>query len=104
MGWEVRNGAGPYYYRSVREGDLVRKEYVGTGKIAEAQAHSDETGRRLRAEETTRWREEKKRVEELVAPVLRLCEAADILARAHLIAAGCHRHKGEWRRARERSA
>jgi len=93
-----------YYYRSVREGDRVRKEYVGTGKIAEAQAHADETGRRLREEETTRGREARERVEDLVAPVLGLCDAADILARAHLIAAGCHRHKGEWRRARERSA
>ena len=27
-------------------------------------------------------------------------EAADILARAHLLAGGYHRHKGEWRRGR----
>jgi hypothetical protein len=26
-----------------------------------------------------------------------LCEAADILAVAQLVAAGYHRHKGQWR-------
>ena len=36
----------------------------------------------------------------LAAPVLEISEAAEILVRAHLIACGYHRHKGEWRRAR----
>jgi hypothetical protein len=34
----------------------------------------------------------------LAAPVLEISEAAEILVRAHLIACGYHRHKGEWRR------
>jgi len=105
MGWEKRErGAGPYYYRSVREGNRVRKEYIGSGQIAEVLAHADETIRQCREEEAARWREERERVEDLVAPLLELCEATKILTRAHLIAEGCHKHKGEWRRAREHSA
>jgi len=55
------------------------------------------TGREARRE---REKEELGRLEALAAPVLELSEAAEILARAHLIAAGYHRHKGEYRRAR----
>ena len=36
----------------------------------------------------------------LAPPMAELCEAAEILTRASLIAAGFRRHKGEWRRAR----
>jgi hypothetical protein len=32
--------------------------------------------------------------------VLEIDEVAEILARAHLIAGGFRRHKGEWRRVR----
>jgi len=103
MSWEERNGR-PYYYRSVREGDRVRKEYAGAGEVAETLAYVDETLRHYRKQEAAWWLEERNRVEDLVAPVLELCVLADIIARAHLIAEGCHKHKGEWRRAREHSA
>ena len=82
----------------------MRKEYIGSGRIAEAFAHADEAIRHCREEEAARWREERERVEDLVAPFLALCEAANVLTRAHLIAEGCHKHKGQWRRAREHSA
>ena len=105
MGWETRKrGVGSYYYRSVRSGDRVKKEYVGGGRLGQVAAKLDETERLRRKEGAAYWEAERERVEDLVAPVLGLCEAADILARAHLISAGCHRHKGEWRRAREHSA
>ncbi len=100
MGWETRERGGRYYYRSVRDGGRVRKEYVGAGEIAEAVAHADETIRRVRELERARCRAEAERLEVLTAPVEELSEAAGILARAHLIAGGYHRHKGEWRRAR----
>ena len=40
------------------------------------------------------------RLEALAAPFVELSEAAEILVRAHLIDAGYHRRKGEYRRAR----
>jgi hypothetical protein len=105
VGWEKRErGAGPYYYRSVREGNRVRKEYIGSGQLAEALAQADETIRQRREQEAARWREEREHTEDLVAPLLELCEATKVLVRAHLIAEGWHEHKGEWRRAREHSA
>ncbi len=101
MAWEERRG-NRYYYQSERdEGGRVVKRYVGAGEIAELVAHADETRRRAREAERARGREELERLEVLAAPVLELHEAAEILTHAHLIAAGCHRHKGEWRHERD---
>ncbi len=100
MGWEPRERGGLYYTRSRREGGRVVREYVGSGEIAEALAHADETIRRVRDLERARGRAEVERLEALAAPARELDEAAEVLVRAHLIAGGCHRRKGEWRRAR----
>jgi hypothetical protein len=70
------------------------------GVLGEIAALEDEYERRRQEEEAAYWKEELERLEELAAPVLELSEAAEILVRAHLIAAGYHRHKGEYRRAR----
>jgi hypothetical protein len=89
-----------YYYRSLRDGERVRKVYVGAGEIARIASESDilrRTGQEARRE---REKAELERLDALAAPVLELSEAAEVLARAHLLASGCHRHKGEWRRAR----
>jgi hypothetical protein len=98
---ERRDGR-PYYYRSVRDGEAVRKVYVASGELAQTLAHADEAIRHQREEER-RWEREKlERLEALAAPLEELSEAAGLLARAHLVAAGCHRHNGEWRRRRGR--
>jgi hypothetical protein len=100
VAWEERRG-NRYYYQSERdEGGRVVKRYVGTGEIAELIAHADETRRRAREAERARGREELERLEVLAAPVLELHEAAEVLGRAHLIAGGYRRYKGEWRRER----
>jgi crotonobetainyl-CoA:carnitine CoA-transferase CaiB-like acyl-CoA transferase len=89
-----------YYYRSIRDGEKVRKVYVGAGEIARI-SHEGEVLRRTgREAEKEREKEALERLEAMAVPVLELSEAAEILARAHLIAAGYHRQKGEWRRAR----
>jgi hypothetical protein len=101
MGWEKRRG-GLYYYHSVRDGKDVRKVYLGTGWMADTFARADQFIRHIREEEAEFWREERNQLEALIAPVFELCEAAEILIQAHLAAAGYRKHKGEWRRARER--
>ncbi len=100
MAWEERNGH-RYYYQAERDEDgKVKKRYIGAGEIAELVAHAAETRRRVRQERRERGREELEHLEALTVPVLELDEAAAVLARAHLIADGYHRHKGVWRRER----
>jgi hypothetical protein len=100
MAWEHRERGGSYYTRSRRKDGRVVREYVGVGVLGEIAALEDEYERRRQEEEAAYWKEELERLEELSVPVLELSEAAEILVRAHLIACGYHRHKGEWRRAR----
>ena len=78
------------------------REYVGGGALGELAARTDAEDRERREAEVATGRAAVHRLEQLVAPVVELCEVAEVLARAHLIATGCHRHKGEWRRRRER--
>lgn len=99
MALEKRDGK-LYYYRSFRDGERVRKEYIGTGEFAEALAHSDETIRLIHKLQRDKGWEELELLEDLAAPVLEIDMTIDILARAALVAAGYHRHKGKWRRAR----
>jgi hypothetical protein len=100
--WERRERGGLYYTRSRKEGGKVIREYVGGGLIGELAARMDAEERRLREEEKTGRREEHERLDALVASVEELCEAAEVIARAALIASGYHRHnRGEWRKRRE---
>jgi hypothetical protein len=89
-----------YYYRSVRDGDQVRKVYVGSGELARIAHEGEIINRAARSHKRLEEAKELERLEAIIAPVLELEEAAEVLARAHLIAAGCHRRKGGWRRAR----
>ena len=99
MAWEDRNGT-RYFYRSVRDGERVKKEYLGWGEVAETIAHADETIRRHREERRAQEMVERETLEDLAAPTLEVREAARVLARASLVAAGYHRHRGEYRRER----
>jgi hypothetical protein len=106
VGWETRKkGTRRYYTRSRRKGGRVVREYIGAGVLGRLAAQLDEFERRQREEETAYWREERERFEQNAAFVGELEEAAEILSQAHLIAAGFHKRRGEWRRrARESGA
>ena len=98
MAWETRERGSRYYTRSYRDQDgRVRREYVSGGALGELAALRDSRERHRRKEEDERGRALLEQAQELTAPVLELCEAADVLLRAHLVAAGYARHKGEWR-------
>jgi hypothetical protein len=100
MAWETR-GSSRYYYQSERDEDgRVKKRYIGAGEIAGLIAHADETRRRAREARRAQEREELERMEALAASALEIDQAADILARTHLIAGGYRKRKGEWRRGR----
>jgi len=99
VAWEQRS-ENLYYYRSGRDGERVKKEYLGRGELAETIAHADETIRRHREERRAQEMAEGEILEDLVAPALEVREAARVLARASIVAAGYHRHRGEYRRER----
>ena len=102
MGWEERRGR-LYYYRSVRKGKRVRKEYGGGGVLGKLAAEIDELERLQRKEEEASCKEERERLERSAGFLRELEEAAEILTRAELLVAGFHKRKGEWRRLRARS-
>lgn len=100
MALERRDGC-TYYYRSVCDGEKVRKVYAGSGELARI-AHEQETMRwALEEHRRKEERRELERLEALAAPVLVLDQAATVLVRVHLVTGGYRRHKGEWRRARK---
>jgi hypothetical protein len=99
VAWE-RRGGNLYYYQVEREDGRVRKRYIGAGEVAETIAHADETIRRTRAERRERARTELEEARCLALAGAELHQAAEILARAQMVAAGYHRRKGEWRRRR----
>jgi hypothetical protein len=102
MGWEKRERGGIYYTRSRKVGGRVVREYVGGGTLGHLAAIQDARERRRREEEALLWKEERGRLEALMAPVDQLCEIVEVLSQATLLAAGYRRHqRGEWRRKRE---
>ena len=99
MTLERRNGR-LYYYRSVRDGERVRKVYVGAGEFARICSETDILRRTSRRAQRERERTELERLEGLVALVEEVSEAAKVLITAHLVDGGYRKRKGEWRRAR----
>ena len=100
MGWEDRGGCGPYYYRSVREGDRVRKVYGGRGVMGTLAAQADEMRLRQREEEKAFWKDTQEDLVRRTGFIRELEEATNILVQAHLIVNGFRKIRGEWRRAR----
>lgn len=99
--WERRERGGLYYTRSRKEGGRVIREYVGGGILGELAARMDAENRRLREDEEASRREERERLDALTASVEELCAAAEVMARAALLASGYHCHnRGEWRKRR----
>jgi hypothetical protein len=100
--WERRERGGLYYTRSRKEDGKVVREYLGGGVLGELAARLDSERRRKRQEEEASRREERERLDALSAPVEELYEAAEVIARAALLASGYRRHnRGEWRKTRE---
>ena len=99
MALETRGGR-LYYYRSVRDGEKVRKVYEGSGELARIAHERVIMNRAALEHERRESAKELERLEALAAPVEELSDAAEIFVRVHLVDAGYHRRKGAWRRAR----
>jgi hypothetical protein len=91
---------GRYYHRCRRVSGRVVSEYVGSGEAAAAAARADAEDRARRREAAAALQEERDWLESLDADLTALCAWADLVARAALVAAGYHQHKGQWRKRR----
>ena len=96
MALEKRNGR-LYYYRHVRDGDRVRKVYVGSGELARIAYEQDLVKRTIEKHRHQEEQEEWEELEGLTSSVEELCEVTEILTRAYLIASGYRRYHGHWR-------
>ena len=100
--WERRERGSLYYTRSRKVNGEVVREYIGSGLLGRLAAMEDERKREQESQKAAFEREERERLEEVLAPVEELDQAAEILARVALLAGGYHQHKrGEWRKKRE---
>ncbi len=99
MGWEERRGT-HYYYRKKREGGRVVSEYVGGGAIATMLANLEQADRAERAIDREDERETRRREEEIDDMLDAVTGMAATLTAATLLVAGCHTHRGQWRRRR----
>src|SRR4051794_13478121 len=100
MAWEQR-GNRSYYYRSVRSGTRVTKEYAGGGLMGALAEDFDVQQREQRAVERRRPLNERPRWSPLEKSRAELDALAELLMSAALTRAGYHRHdRGDWRRRR----
>ncbi|MEN6371848.1 MAG: hypothetical protein ABFD64_07515 [Armatimonadota bacterium] len=101
MAWELRNGCGPYYTRSIRRGRQVIRQYVGKGLLGEQAAQADVE---MRLERDAKQQEETESLALLKSSegmVIDLYDAVETITRAQLLQAGYHRHnRSEWRKRR----
>ena len=100
MAWETR-GACPYYYKSRRIGNTVRKVYLGSGDVAKQAAANDAAAKAKRVADQTALAEFQTRlanVDQLAADV---DQGVRLLTEAALLTAGFREHRGEWRLSRD---
>ncbi len=101
MAWEQRARGGSYYVRKRRRGGRCVSEYIGGGGFANAVAAIDAAHRIERVGEREAERERRAVAADEDAALDDVSAMAGTLATAALLAAGCHTHKGTWRRRRE---
>jgi hypothetical protein len=100
MAWDQR-GNRAYYYRSVRSGTSVTKEYAGGGLVGVLAEQFEAERQEQRAYELERRRRERDCWADLERSARELDDLAELLMAASLTLAGYHRHdRGEWRRRR----
>ncbi len=98
MGWETRARGGRYYTRSKKVGGRVVREYVGTGRVAALAAEIDAVERCEREHASAQLRAERDKERSQEATLIDYCRNTDAIMEQALLAAGYHKHKGQWRR------
>jgi hypothetical protein len=99
MGWKRINGQ-EYYYRSERQGGRVKTTYVGGGILGSLVARLEQSDRQERQLQRKQQRAEREESDNLERVVSEWFSDVQRIADAAMIAAGFHKHKGQWRRKR----
>jgi hypothetical protein len=100
VGWDK----GRYYTRSKKVNGRVRREYVGSGPVAQLAAQLDAIKRQERQAERAARIAIQEEMQALEAPLTELNDLTNLIARAALLATGYHQHhRGEWRKRREQA-
>jgi hypothetical protein len=100
MAWEDRNGT-LYYYRKRREHGRVVSEYVGNGLAGFMGAEQDAEDRQAVEHKRRELRKAQLAAAAIDTPLREVEELTRLISRAHLLLAGYHYHKGQWRKVRE---
>ncbi len=99
MGWKTINGR-RYYYKSERVGGRVKTTYFGAGESGSLMANIVAFERLERAADRERSREERAEAEAEEQAISGWFDGVQAVTDAAMIAAGFHKHKGQWRRKR----
>jgi hypothetical protein len=100
MGWKTINGH-RYYYKSEREGGLVKTTYFGAGEFGSLMAQVDAVDRIEKAADRERVREERAESDAEERSISDWFDDVQAVADEALARAGFHKHKGQWRRKRQ---
>jgi hypothetical protein len=95
-----RRGNRTYYYRKRRVGRRVVSEYAGSGEEAVLGERLDRCGRMAAEWQRQCGREELANTAAGEQPTRDLSVLVSGLTKLALVEAGCHTHKGTWRRRR----
>jgi hypothetical protein len=99
MGWKTINGH-RYFYKSERVGGQVKSTYFGAGEAGTLMAEMVALERLESAADREEIREQREEFMAEETAITKWFDGVQAVADAAMIAAGFHKHKGEWRRKR----
>jgi len=97
MGWK-RIGNHSYFYRSRRQGGRVVSEYVGRGNLGALCARLDQLDRQERDGRRAEGKAASEAAGQEERAIRRWFGAVEAVAAGAMLAAGFHKHHGQWRR------
>ncbi len=99
MGWKTIKGH-RYYYKSERVGGRVQTSYFGAGESGSLIARIDEIDRAEREAERHERRAEREESDAEEQAISEWFDGVQAITDETMIAAGFHKHNGQWRRKR----
>jgi hypothetical protein len=99
MGWKTINGH-RYFYKSERVGGRVKSTYFGAGESGTLMAGMVAFERLESSADREQLRAERVEADAQERAVSEWFDSVQAVADVAIIAAGFHKHKGQWRRKR----